>query len=1082
MLVLINLSVWICVILSAHASDTGSVSSIQENTRSGLYRQRRQTNCDGFKCRTSGECINEDNYCDGHVDCADGSDETTRCKSLTCPGYLFRCKYGACIDKKKECDGKNDCKDGSDESSSKCTNIANAKCKTEQFRCTSGQCIMEDYKCDGTPQCTDKSDETSATCSRITCPGYTFKCAYGACISRKGLCNGISDCLDNSDESVELCGDTGQGTTVSVPVTPATATPPSGGKRPPPVTAHGSCVLPPKIDNGGWSIWINPEMFDYRPGDRVISGTLLEIKCRSGKLDPSVPQCAQTCPKLESTASTIITCTNRGIEVDCSQAVSHTKARYSCAPFHELSTMHNILYCLDGSWDLTKPSCTAVCGQKNVKIKELIIGGEIVKRGSYPWTVALYRKKDESFVHVCGASLISQRVIVTAAHCVTNREGKKYSEDIYRVAAGKYYRAYEDKRDTDAEFSEIEKIFVYDRYKGSTFDFEADIAVLVAKEAFNTTQFIQRVCVDWDQSSYYESRLLGTNGTVTGWGYTVRGDEPSPILKEISLPYVDFTQCYTAMPDDYKKYVRSDKMCAGVLDKGIGVCEGDSGGGLTFVRHENNRYYLRGIVSVAPQVSGSCNENEYALYTKVSSYIDFIASIERSYRKNKNSNEITQFTYREFLQTKPDCKYFQLSIHDNTYINFSGCRSATNRVKIIVCLQRIIVITICEDETLWLCSKHIQHIPLDVFNFKYTGCFFKCSKNIRFGLHRQRRQVNCDGKNQFNCSSLLDVKPTSTLGEKKPTAVTEQVNCVLPSNIQNGRWKIMGNSTVSNYQPGDRVPTITLLEIECNKGFKLDGSSPVILCSAGTWLPSVPVCVKTCPQLKSTATTIVTCMNKGITVNCSEAVSHTVARFNCDVFHELTTTYNKLLCYDGTWDQPKPVCAPVCGLKNEEMKKLIIGGNTSTVRRGSHPWSVALYRKKNNLFEHVCGASLISAKLILTAAHCVTNREGKKNSEANYRVAAGKYFRAYDDKRDTDAQFSEIEKIFVPERYRGSILDFESDFAVLVAKVPFKTTAFVQRVCVDWNSNANYETRLLNSKGTVVGWGYTVQKMNLLKS
>lgn len=59
---------------------------------------------------------------------------------------------------------------------------------------------------------------------------------------------------------------------------------------------------------------------------------------------------------------------------------------------------------------------------------------------------------------------------------------------------------------------------------------------------------------------------------------------------------------------------------------GIGVCEGDSGGGLVFRKTDlhRNRYYLRGIVSTAPQVNGSCNEYKYAFYTKVSTYLNYI--------------------------------------------------------------------------------------------------------------------------------------------------------------------------------------------------------------------------------------------------------------------------------------------------------------------------------------------------------------------------------------------------------------------------------------------------------------------------
>ncbi|KAK9884600.1 hypothetical protein WA026_007440 [Henosepilachna vigintioctopunctata] len=85
------------------------------------------------------------------------------------------------------------------------------------------------------------------------------------------------------------------------------------------------------------------------------------------------------------------------------------------------------------------------------------------------------------------------------------------------------------------------------------------------------------------------------------------------------------------MPDDYKRYLRSDKICAEVLDKDTGLCAGDSGGGMIVRNDENKRYYLRGIVSINPQVADNCNSTTLTLLTKISTYLDFMKSIELSH-------------------------------------------------------------------------------------------------------------------------------------------------------------------------------------------------------------------------------------------------------------------------------------------------------------------------------------------------------------------------------------------------------------------------------------------------------------------
>lgn len=49
-----------------------------------------------------------------------------------------------------------------------------------------------------------------------------------------------------------------------------------------------------------------------------------------------------------------------------------------------------------------------------------IVGGQDAEAGEFPWQVSLHVK---SIGHVCGASLISPKWLVTAAHCVQDDGG-----------------------------------------------------------------------------------------------------------------------------------------------------------------------------------------------------------------------------------------------------------------------------------------------------------------------------------------------------------------------------------------------------------------------------------------------------------------------------------------------------------------------------------------------------------------------------------------------------------------------------------------------------------------------------------
>ena len=55
------------------------------------------------------------------------------------------------------------------------------------------------------------------------------------------------------------------------------------------------------------------------------------------------------------------------------------------------------------------------CGQGKTHVRRRrIIGGTVSSEGEWPWHISLRM----SGTHVCGGSILSESLIVTAAHCV----------------------------------------------------------------------------------------------------------------------------------------------------------------------------------------------------------------------------------------------------------------------------------------------------------------------------------------------------------------------------------------------------------------------------------------------------------------------------------------------------------------------------------------------------------------------------------------------------------------------------------------------------------------------------------------
>ena len=64
------------------------------------------------------------------------------------------------------------------------------------------------------------------------------------------------------------------------------------------------------------------------------------------------------------------------------------------------------------------------CGRPTLATRGRIVNGEKVEKGSYPWMASLWDIRRNR--HFCGGSLVANRWIVTAAHCLPWGKTQKY--------------------------------------------------------------------------------------------------------------------------------------------------------------------------------------------------------------------------------------------------------------------------------------------------------------------------------------------------------------------------------------------------------------------------------------------------------------------------------------------------------------------------------------------------------------------------------------------------------------------------------------------------------------------------------
>ncbi|NXH06763.1 ENTK Enteropeptidase, partial [Loxia leucoptera] len=233
-----------------------------------------------------------------------------------------------------------------------------------------------------------------------------------------------------------------------------------------------------------------------------------------------------------------------------------------------------------------------------------IVGGNDARREAWPWIVSLHF----NFQPVCGASLVRDEWLVTAAHCVYGRQLKPSR---WRAALGLYSQA--DLAQPPTVVLNIDRIIINPHYMRETKD--SDIALMHLQHKVQCTDYIQPICLPEKDQQFSP----GINCSIAGWG-SIRNEGPSSdILQEAEVPLLSNEKCQQWMP---KYNITANMLCAGYDMGGIDSCQGDSGGPLTF--EDGDKWFLVGVTSFGekcalPQRPG--------VYARVTMFVDWIKTI-----------------------------------------------------------------------------------------------------------------------------------------------------------------------------------------------------------------------------------------------------------------------------------------------------------------------------------------------------------------------------------------------------------------------------------------------------------------------
>ncbi|XP_025153736.1 modular serine protease isoform X8 [Harpegnathos saltator] len=326
--------------------------------------------------------------------------------------------------------------------------------------------------------------------------------------------------------------------------------------------------------------------------------------------------------------------------------------------------------------------------------------------------------------------------------------------------------------------------------------------------------------------------------------------------------------------------------------------------------------------------------------------------------------------------------------------------------------------------------------------------------------------VKCD--NKADCSDSSDEAFCITEGD-------QENGCALPEQPTGGRYKLGECDELCRKQPGDIVPQHSILTYTCNDDYALE-SSNITICVNNIWKHQIS-CLKICPPLNST-NVYISCNYRGEEVSCSEPIlPGTQATLTCKPFYRfsVTTLSNSWMkCLDsGIWDINMFDCVPVCGviISQTTLQPLSIG-NGFRPAVGSFPWHVGIYVKDGaKTYKNICGGSLITKNLVISAAHCFYDEiENKLYNASNYAVAAGKYYRSWD-APERYSQKSMVEYVKLPSDYFGTSGNLAEDIALVKLQTSFVFNMYVVPICVDWRNKHDHQQLREGQSGMLAGWG-----------
>lgn len=342
-----------------------------------------------------------------------------------------------------------------------------------------------------------------------------------------------------------------------------------------------------------------------------------ESICTNGQWSSEVPNCFAVCSKKDITATSIKAqnCYLNNKKVDCSKAATQgTVAQIKCRNgYHRSGPKEQTVTCGKGGvWSPQPAKCAAICGLLPRTKRSNNSSGDEAAPIRVPWHVGVYKTDGKTFTLECGGTIVSERTVISAAHCFWEASRVRlFPASQFRVAVGKTSMLYSSAADPNAQYREIKDI----KIPGSlTENLDSDIVLVLLNKNINFKPHIAPICLPYGVS---DEHPVGYVGLLPGWGFYNQLGQMNSNLQTIDLTVIRKEQCLASAGSPvFRSFATQQyKFCA-YINNGGRLCQGATGGGLVFSHNENGKqkFYLRGVASRGPFFDGYCDNDVYVLF------------------------------------------------------------------------------------------------------------------------------------------------------------------------------------------------------------------------------------------------------------------------------------------------------------------------------------------------------------------------------------------------------------------------------------------------------------------------------------